>query len=178
MKRWRLPLVIGSVALVALAAAFGATRAGAATTMHRSSPTGGTVGAGCDRLMNDPAAAEAMQPLHAEHVKDMQAWRDRYGASRGSAEAQTALRQMSREHGREMRAAFKKLGIRIPAGACDPGTMGSAGMMDGRAAGMMDGGGAGSDLHQQHHAGDAGTTAGGASMMGASSGGMMGGASY
>lgn len=177
MKRWRLPLVIGCVALVALAAAFGVSRASAATTMHRASATAEGGSTGCDRLMNDPAAAKAMQPLHAERVQDMQAWRDKYGASPTSAEARTALKNLRREHAREMRKAFRKLGIKVRAGTCDANTMGRAGMMDG-SAGMMDGSAAGGDLHQQHHGGDAGSSSGASNMMGGSSGGMMGGATY
>src|SRR5665647_1909668 len=124
MKRWTLPLVLGAVALVALAAAFGVSRATAATSMHRTSTIAQGGSAGWNRLMSDPAAVKAtvkaMQPLHAEHVQDMQAWQDLYGSvDPKTAEAQAALKTMRKEHVREMRAAFKKLGIKLPAGICD-----------------------------------------------------------
>lgn len=143
MKRWTLPLVIAAVALVALAAAFGVSRASAATSMHRLAANG-TAGAGFQSLMGDPAAMEAMHTLHAEHAKDMQAWRDQYGADPTSSEAQSALKKLRKEHVREMRTTFKKLGIKLPAGACGPGMMDGmtgGGMMDGTTgAGMMGGG--------------------------------------
>ena len=166
MKRWTLPLVLGAVALVALAAAFGVSRATATTSMPRAS-AGAQSGAqsssaGCDRLMSNPAAVKAMQPLHAEHAKDMQAWQKQYSADPKGAKAQAALKTMRKQHVREMRAAFKKLGIKVPAGACDgsmmDGTNGT-GMMGGGTDGMMGGGtdgttggsGAAGDVHEQHH---------------------------
>src|SRR5450756_3074617 len=92
MKRWTLPLVLGAVGLVALAAAFGVSRATAATSMHRASTAAPSGSAGCSRLMSGPTASNAMQPLHAAHVKDMQAWRSLYGKDPTSAQAQTALK--------------------------------------------------------------------------------------
>jgi hypothetical protein len=178
MKRWTIPLVLGAVALVALAAAFGVSRATAAT-MHRTASGSQSGSGGCARLMSDPAASQAMQPLHDEHVKDMQAWRAQYGKNPQSAVAQAALATLRRQHLGEMRAALEKLGIKVPAGACDGGMMDGtdgAGMMGGDAGGMMGGSGAGGSLHEQHHG------AGGSNSSGASGGmmdgtsGMMGGA--
>jgi hypothetical protein len=143
MRQWTLPLVLGAAGLVALAAGFGASGA-TATSMYRASNSVQGGGAGCERLMSDPAAVEAMQSLRAEHGQDMQAWRARYGTDAQSDEAQAALKAMRKEHVREMRAAFKELGIKVPKGACGPGMMG--GMMNGGAGGMMGGpadGGAG-----------------------------------
>jgi hypothetical protein len=178
MKGRTLLLVIGAVSIVALAAVFGVSRATASTSMHRVAA--GTQGdkSGCSRIMGNSTAMKAMQPLHAEHVKDMQAWRDRYGSDPKSAEATAALATMRREHVREMRAAFQKLGIKVPAGVCSismmDGTNG-AGMMGGGSTGMMGGSGATSAVHQQHH-GTGGSGADGASsMMGGSTSGMMGG---
>src|SRR5450830_1431944 len=181
MKRWTLPLVLGAVGLVALAAAFGVSRATAATSMHRASTAAQSGSAGCYRLMSDPASSKAMQPLHTAHVKDMQAWQERYGKDPTSAEARAALKTMRKQHVREMRAAFKKLGIKVPAGACDgsmmDGTNGT-GMMGGGAAGMMGGSAATGDVHQQHHdLGSAGSS-GVSNMMGGATTGMMGGGTF
>jgi hypothetical protein len=187
MKGRTLLLVIGAVSIVALAAMFGVSRATASTAMHRVAA--GTQGdkSGCSRIMGNPTAMKAMQPLHAEHVKDMQAWRDRYGSDPKSAEAKAALATMRREHVREMRTAFKKLGIKVPAGACSrsmmDGTSGAgmmdgtngAGMMGGDATGMMGGAGASSDIHQQHHGTSDSGADGASNMMGGSTSGMMGG---
>jgi hypothetical protein len=178
MKGRTLLLVIGAVSIVALAAVFGVSRATASTSMHRVAA--GTQGdkSGCSRIMGNPTAMKAMQPLHAEHVKDMQAWRDRYGSDPKSAEATAALATIRREHVREMRAAFQKLGIKVPAGVCSismmDGTSGT-GMMDGTADGMMGGAGASSDIHQQHHGTSDFGADGASNMMGGSTSGMMGG---
>src|SRR5450756_1043020 len=181
MKRWTLPLVLGAVGLVALAAAFGVSRATAATSMHRASTAAPSGSAGCSRLMSGPTASNAMQPLHAAHVKDMQAWRSLYGKDPTSAQAQTALKRMRKAHVREMRAAFKKLGIKVPAGACDgsmmDGTNGT-GMMGGGAAGMMGGSGVSGDVHQQHHGEGTASSSGVSTMMGGSAAGMMGGGTF
>src|SRR5450759_5135789 len=163
MKRWTLPLVLGAVGLVALAAVFGVSRATAATSMHRTS----TIAQG----------GSAMQPLHAEHVQDMQAWQDLYrGVDPKTAEAQAALKTMRKEHVREMRAAFKKLGIKVPAGICDvsmmDGTNGT-GMMVGGTHGMMGGSSATGDVHQQHHGEGSASSSGASGMMGDTTG-MMG----
>jgi hypothetical protein len=140
MRQWTLPLVLGAVGLVALAAGFGASGA-IATSMHPAAAGVQGGSAGCGRLMSDPAASKAMQSLRAEHVQDMQAWQARYAADPQSDEAQAALRTMRKEHVREMRAAFKELGIKAPAGACNTGMMNGMNgthMMDGMdGAGMM-----------------------------------------
>ncbi|HEY5388461.1 MAG TPA: hypothetical protein VIL79_11230, partial [Thermoleophilia bacterium] len=157
-----------------LAAAFGVSRATAATSMHRASTGAQGGSAGCNRLMSDPAAVKAMQPLHAAHVKDMQAWQKQYGKDPTSAQAQAALKTMRKQHVREMRAAFEKLGIKVPAGACD------GSMMDGtNGTGMMGGSGAAGDVHQQHHdLGSAGSSGVSNMMGGATTSGMMGGGTF
>jgi hypothetical protein len=197
MKRWTLPLVLGTVGLVALAAGFGVSRAMAATLMHRTSPDTQSGGVGLDRMMSDPSAMKAMQPLHAEHLKDMQAWQAQYGTDPQSVEAQAALKTMRKEHVREMQAAFKKLGIKVPVKACDVGMMDGTtgtGMMDGTTGtgmmggadgtGMMDGGtdsmmgssGVTGDVHAQHHGEGTAAATGASTMMGGSAtSGMMGG---
>jgi hypothetical protein len=177
MKRRTLPLVIGAVGLVALAATFGVARATAATSMHRGSSSSQGSSTGCNRLMSDPAAVKAMQPLHAEHVQDMQAWQKQYGADPTSAEAQADLKAMRKEHVREMRSTLKEQDIKVPAGIiCDAsmmdgangasmmgGTTGS--MMEGAAGTMMGGSGTTGDIHQQHHGGG-GTSNGASTLMG------------
>ena len=174
MKRWTLPLVLGTIGLVALAAGFGVSRAIAATAMHRTSTGTQSGSVGFDRMMSDPSTMKAMQPLHAEHVKDMQAWQARYGTDLQSTEAQAPLKTMRKEHVREMRAAFKALGIKVPAGICD------VSMMDGtNGTGMMGGSGAIGDVHQQHHGAVSAGSSGVSNMMGGSAaGGMMGGGTY
>jgi hypothetical protein len=178
MKGRTLAFVIGAASLVVLAAMFGVSRATAATTMHRSAAGTASTGAGCNRLMSDTAAVKAMQPLHEEHVKDMQAWQDRYGADPTSAVAKAALATMRREHVGEMRAAFKKLGIKIPAGSCTVGIMDGSngtGMMGGGATGMMGGAGTATDVHLQHHGTGGSGSEGASTMMGGTTSGMMGG---
>jgi hypothetical protein len=150
--------------------------------MHRTSTIAQGGSAGWNRLMSDPAAVKAMQPLHAEHVQDMRAWQDLYGSvDPKTAEAQAALKTMRKEHVREMRAAFKKLGIKVPAGACDGSMMdgtNGAGMMGGSAADMMGGSGVSGDVHQQHHGDGTASSSGVSTMMGGSAAGMMGGGTF
>jgi hypothetical protein len=188
MKRRTLPLVLGAIALVALAAAFGVSRAIATTSTHPASAgvrgvtaeSGSVKSGGCERLMSDPVALKAMQPLHAEHAKDMQAWRDQYGKNTQTAEAQAALKALRQQHVREMRAAFKKAGIKVPVRAYDGSMMdgtNGADMMDGGSDGMM-GGGAGSDVHQQHHGGGGSGSSGTSGDMMGDTTGMMGGATF
>jgi hypothetical protein len=177
MKRRTLPLVIGAVGLVALAATFGVARATAETSMHRASASAQGNGTGCERLMSDPAAMKAMQPLHAKHVQDMQAWRERFGQDPTSTEAQAALKAMRKEHVGEMRSALKEAGIKVPAGiVCDAsmvdGTNG-AGMMGGDAGSMMGGTGTTGDIHEQHHGDGSGTSTGASTMMGGGDTGTM-----
>ena len=182
MKHRTLPLVLGTIGLVALAAGFGVSRATAATSMHRTSTGTHSGGVGLDRMMSDPSAMKAMQPLHAEHVKDMQAWQAQYGKDPQSTEARAALKTMRKEHVREMRAAFKQLGIKVPAGICKVSMMDAAngtGMMGGGTDGMMGGSGATGDIHQQHHGEGSATSSGVSTMMGGSAaGGMMGGGTF
>lgn len=173
MKKYVLAIVIGALVLAAVVAAIGVARAGAMTTHHRDARAAGA-SAGCQRLMKDPAAMQVMHTLHADHVKDMQAWRDRYSSDPSSAEARQALDSLWREHRAEMKAAFAKAGVELPAGLCTRQMMQAAvtgdgaGMMGTDGAGMMGAGSGG--LHEQHHAAT-GETSG---MMGGASG-MMGG---
>lgn len=173
MKKPSIILILVALGIVAAVAAVGVTRAGAMTTHHRgaTAATGGS--AGCQRLMQDPKAMQVMHTLHADHQKDIQAWRDKYGANPSSPEAQQALTQLWREHNQEMRAAFEKAGIKVPAGVCTRKMMsaavtGNGGMMGAGGTDMMGTGGAGSQsLHEQHHSGQAsGMMDGGSGMMG------------
>jgi hypothetical protein len=170
MKRWILPIILGAVALAALAGALTVGKANA-----EPATTGGQSAAACTQLMSDPATSKAIQTLHADHVKDMQAWQTKYGTDPTSAAAQRALAGLRKEHLSDMRALFQKLGIKAPAGL-DSMMGGAGGMMGGTGTDMMGGSVTGSDAHAQHHGG--GSTAGGnapSGMMGGSSGGMMGG---
>ena len=89
----------------------------------------------CRQLMNDPKALKAMQALRAEHLKDMQAWNDKYGADPTSAAAQKALRELRQEHWNDMRQLLKKYGITLPDRG--PGMMG--GGWNGRQGGAWGG---------------------------------------
>ena len=142
--------------------------------------------------MNDPAAVEAMRSLHSDHIKDMEAWRSRFGSDPGTSAGRVALLRMQGEHRDQMRAALKKAGIKGASAACAAGMMGTGtgGMMGTAAAGMMgaaasgimgadtagmmggsdagartNGSGTAGDIHQQHHSGSS-SAAGGAGMMG------------
>jgi hypothetical protein len=167
MKSWRLPLVVGAVALTAIAALFAVTKASASADHHRltSRPTSSS---GCAKLKDDPTVMTVMQRLHREHVADMQAWQDTYGADSTSLQAKQALADLRKQHLADMRAQFEKLGIKVPAGVCD------GDMMSGSAAGMMGDPATGASVHDQHHNGQTATPG---DMMGGGSGDMMGGSS-
>jgi hypothetical protein len=174
MKRWRLPLVLGAVALTA-AALLAVTKASANSNYHRAASNSASTST-CANLTKDPAANAAIQQLHREHATDMQAWRDKYEMDSTTPQARQALADMRKEHVADMRALFDKLGIKIPAGLC------GGSMMSGSAAGMMGDPGNGSSIHDQHHNGQTpapGDMMGGGSsdMMGDGSGSMMGGSS-
>ena len=160
MKRhWRTIAIVTAVVVIALsvvAVAYGATR-----TTRRAAGS-----SACGALMSNPKAVKAMQGLRAEHRQEMQTWNDQYGADPSSAEAQAALEALREEHGNDMRDLFKKLGIKVPAGA------GPGGMMRGSGGCGAACGGAGSGS-----AAGARGTGDGNGMMG-SGGGMMGGWSY
>ena len=130
MKRSRLVLILGAVALVAATAALVAGQAGAASSPHR-----GVWKAACTKLMSDPKAHEAMLELHQEHAAEMQAWRDMYGSDPTTPQAVQALADLRKEHRADMGALFQRLGIKVPA------KWHGGGMMDGSGAGMMDGSG-------------------------------------
>ena len=83
--------------------------------------------------MGGALSAEDMGSLHAEHLADMQAWFDKYGADPNSAVAQAALDKLRAEHWNDMRQLFKQYGV-------DPATTGAGGATGGYGAGMMGGG--------------------------------------
>lgn len=95
-----------------------------------------TRGAACGALLDDPAAVEELQALRTEHRADMQAWFDKYGADRDSAEAQAALADVRTEHRSEMQALLEKSGI-------DASLCAGGGMMGGYGGGMGGGYGGG-----------------------------------
>jgi hypothetical protein len=151
-RDWKRLLIVVAVAVVGLsvaAVAVGATRPQA---VPRD-------GAGvCGAVMNDPAAAKAMQELRAEHRGEMQAWCDKYGSERPSALAQKALRDLRAEHWEDMKTLAGEYGIEIPRGGrVDEGAGGGCGFANGGACG-------------------GGAQGAGYGMMG--SGGMMGGWNY
>jgi hypothetical protein len=155
MKRSRLVLILGAVALVAATAALVVGQAGAASSPHR-----GAWKAACTKLLSDPTAREAMLELRQEHVAEMQAWRDTYGSDPTTPQARRALADLRQEHWADMRALMEEFGIKVPA-RMRGGMMGGAfggGMMDGSGTGMMGDGSGG--------------------MMGGDGGGMMGGSSF
>jgi len=90
--------------------------------------------------MNDPKAREAMQALRAEHLRDMRAWNDKYGAGPTSLAARKALRALRQEHWNDMRKLLKQFGITLPDRG--PGMMGDSGWT-GRGGGWGGCGGAG-----------------------------------
>ena len=176
MKRWRLPLVLAAVALVAVAGALAVGKASASANPQR-----GASSSACSKLMSDSTANNAMQQLHREHAVEMQTWRAKYAADPTTPQARQALADLRREHMADMRARFHKLGIRVPAGLCSSdmtggsgsGMMGAgSGDMMGSGASMMGGSTTGSSIHEQHHSGQA-TEATPGGMMGGESGAMM-----
>jgi hypothetical protein len=184
MKRWRLPLVLGAVALTAIAATVAVAKASANSNHHRAASNSASPSA-CAKLTQDPTANAAMQQLHQEHAAGMKTWQDTYGADATSPRAKQALADLRKQHLADMRALFSKLGIKVPAGLCDGKMMSgsAAGMMSGGSDSMMGGGSdTGSSTHEQHHPGQTatpGATTGGGSdsMMGGGSDSMMGGSS-
>ena len=166
MKRhWKtivIAVVVATIGLSVVAAAYGATRSG------KSTRTRALAGA-CAQLMSNPQAVQDMQLLRAEHQKDMQDWWTKYGSAPNSADAQTALKALRTEHWNDMKQLFQKYGIKVPAGA-GPGSLGGFGMMGGAYGGCGAGGGG---CGGAGNGGAAGAGYGG--MMG---GGMMGGWTY
>ncbi len=112
------------------------TRAAAQTAQRSNGWTGATMGGA--------VSVQGMNSLHAEHVGDMQAWFDRFGADPDSAAAQAALDKLRAEHWNDMRQLSKQYGVG-PAATDKGGTTGGygAGMMGGGSGyrgGMMGGG--------------------------------------
>jgi hypothetical protein len=70
----------------------------------------------CGSLMSNPDAFKAMLALRQEHLKDMQAWWQRYGSDPSSAAAKDALTKLRQEHRQDMQDLFKKFGITPPRG--------------------------------------------------------------
>jgi len=175
MKRWRLPLVLGAVAIVAAVGALVVGKAGASANPQR-----GASSSACSKLMSDSTANNAMQQLHQEHAAEMQTWRTKYAADPTTSQARQSLADLRKEHVADMRALLHKLGIKVSAGLCSGDTMGGSGsgMMGAGSGDMMGSGGmmggstTGSSIHDQHRGGQA-TEATPGGMMGGGSGAMM-----
>lgn len=119
-KRLGMVVAIAAVALSIVAVAYGATQ-----SQRR---TGAAGAAACSSLMGNPEAVEAMQGLRAEHLKDVQAWREQYESTSRSAEARAALRNLREEHWSEMQELLKKFGVTAgKRGGAGRGMMGGAG---------------------------------------------------
>ncbi len=126
------------VALVAVSGAWAATRPHATGSASRSATPGAAAG-WCRGLASSPTAWKEMQTLRAQHLADMKAWQQEYGADPTSAAAQAALAKLRAEHINDMLALMKKYGIKA-------GTSGRSTMMGGSSAGyggMMGGSGSG-----------------------------------
>ncbi len=173
MRRWKVWMLVVGVTAVAGLLLF-TTGAGAATRKAVPRLWGGGGGA-CRSLMGDPAAIKDMQALRAEHLKDMQAWSQKYGSDPTSSAAQQALAQLRQEHWNDMQQLFKKYGIKAPAA-------GAAGSVSPYGPGMMGGGygggcwrnGASSQSGTSGSASPGAATTYGPGMMGGGYGGMMG----
>jgi hypothetical protein len=113
-------LVAGIAAVVGLF--LFTTGAGAVTRKAVPRLWGG--GGVCRSLMSDPAAVKEMRARRAEHVKDMQAWWQRYGSDPTSSAAREALKKLRQEHWHDMQQLFKKYGIARP--GADPRRVGEA----------------------------------------------------
>ncbi len=131
-------LWIGAAALVlalgAATVAFAATQR--STTGSSATPTRAaaqTASGWSGAMMGGAVNVEGMSSLHAEHLADMQAWFDQYGADPDSADAQAALDQLRAEHWNDMRQVFKQYGV-------DPATTDNGGAGGGYGGGMMGGG--------------------------------------
>jgi hypothetical protein len=122
-----------TVASVVLALSVASVAFAAVQDDSSAAPAPQTRGAACGALLDDPAAADELQALRTEHRTDMQAWFDKYGADRSSAEAQAALTDLRAEHQSEMQALLEKYGI-------DASLCTGSGMMGGHGGGMMSGG--------------------------------------
>ena len=131
-----------AVALSAATVAFAATQQSTASspparaaTSALSSPRG--------TMRGGAVTVKDMGALHSEHLADMKAWFDKYGADPSSVAARTAMAHLRAEHWNAMRELMKKYGIN--AGATGRGTMmgGYGGMMGGYGSstgtGMMGG---------------------------------------
>ena len=142
-RHWKVIVIAALVAVAVLSAA--------AVALGSSTPKTAPAGRGtCADIMRSPAALKAMRALRAEHWKDMQAWRDKYGADPTSAEAQAALQALRRQHWNDMKALLQKYGVKVPSGAGPGGAASGAGCVGaggggcGGVAGSATGAGAGS----------------------------------
>lgn len=131
MKTWKLALLIGGLAAVAVFGAAAVAFGGGAERMLPFAGNGGGMmfaadgdgpddgdwrGCGGSGLMQDPQAREDMLALRDEHRAEMSAWWDEYGDDPTSDAAQKALDELRDEHHADMLELFEKYGVTPPEG--------------------------------------------------------------
>ena len=123
--------IVSLTAVLVLAVTATAFAAGGDGLRHRLHGGGGT----CAGLMQSGDSSSAMRQLRNEHMNEMQAWFDKYGADPTSPAARDALLAMRKHHSEEMRGLVGRSGgmMNPGAGSTDPGTtVGPNGGMMGR----------------------------------------------
>ncbi len=140
MRHWKTLAVAAVVAVIALSIV-------AVAYAQTGKRDGAQRRGACGALMSNPKALQAMRELRVEHQKEMQAWRDKYGADPSTAEAQNALRQLRQEHWNDMRALLKESGVDAPDGLghgmMGAGSRAGCGLTGGGCGGSGTGGGTG-----------------------------------
>ena len=139
MKGFRIAIILGVVAAVALVAAIVTAHAGVVRPIGpgggewrppvvaaRGSGQSGGPGAGAIGQVN-PEALKALEELRDQHVKDMQAWWSKYGQDPMSAAAQKALTQLRNEHRTELQELLKKYDLQLGRGLGYGRALGSEG---------------------------------------------------
>ncbi len=117
-RQWKMLAIVASVAVAGLAVVAGASAA-------TDSPSPQSTSDAC-ALSNNPQALEEMQALRTEKQEAWQAWSEKYGTERGSAEAQAEKQQLREQYQSDMTALHEKYGVEVPEGA-GPGSRSGAG---------------------------------------------------
>jgi hypothetical protein len=143
MQKWKITWILAAVAIAVLALA-GVALAATNAPGPASTPDAGV---NCG-VTDDPEAAAELQALRAEFWDARQAWFDKYGDDRTSAEAQAAFQKLRDDHLAKVQAVFDKYGIDATAGSragagCGGGMMGGGNGCGGNGGGMMGCGGGG-----------------------------------
>jgi len=130
-RQWKMLAIVASVAVAGLAVVAGASAA-------TDSPSPQSTSDAC-ALADNPQALEERQALRTEKQEAWQAWSEKYGTERGSAEAQAEKQQLREQYQSDMTALHEKYGVEVPEGA-GPGSRSGAGngtMMGGGHGGGM-----------------------------------------